>query len=371
MRTTLPDPGQKLQRSAAADPFGDFHPVFWSPQSATDAAATDPASMIYSIKRNHGVSGTFRLHNPNDAINDSRPLPEKIIVEYCINGSSYILFTVADLLNSSYPFDKQTEGTVLGEIGERIARRVTKYFLKHLSERGRTGGIFDHRFDPRHREDFIVAHTDEFILKIRQYPNLVILRRSGRGKFGYENIKELDGFFDYRYGGKRHILVLESKLEKINVDYADLINNLFYPLRRLFPGAKLHYILFTDRHSIYVRNNYGRRREVRPFCADIARHLSDYEIGSLFFTFNESRDDFERIKDYLLLQYRALRKQSLTLYGKTIISEKELIIFDGGETPHLKLVKDPQSGLWREIPLRHKKETMNNVFPLTRGGGGR
>jgi hypothetical protein len=366
VRTTPPDPTAKQQRSTLQqDPFRDFHPVVWNPSRGSDA---DQRSMICSIRRNHGVPGIFRLHNPNDAINDSRPLSEKIIVEYCINDSSYILFTVADLLGSTYPFDSQAEGNILGEIGERIARRVTKYFLKHLSRRGRTGGIFDERFDPQHREDFIIAHTDEFILKIRQYPNLVILRHTGKGKYGYENIKELDGFFDYRYSGKRHILVLESKIEKINVDCADLVNNLFYPLRRLFPEAKLHYILFTDRHSVFVDGNYRRRREVRRQCADIASHLSDYGIGSLFFTFNESRSDFERIKDFLILQYRSLHRESLALFGKTVISEKEITIFDGGgETPHLKLVKDPATGMWREIPLRHKKERLNNIFPSIRG----
>jgi hypothetical protein len=362
MRNTLQDVVPKQQRPSPADPFREFHPVHWSPQAGNGS----PEAMIYSIKRNHGVQGTYRLHNPNDAINDRRPLADKIIVEYSINESSYILFTVADLLDSPYPFDQQSEGNILGEIGERIARRVTKYFLKHLSKRGKTGGVFDQRFDPQHREDFIIAHTDEFILKIQQYPNLIILRRTGRGKYGYENIKELDGFFDYRYSGKRHILVLESKLEKINIDCNDLTGNLFHPLRKLFPEARFYYILFTDRHSIYVRNTYDRLRQIKHLPAYIFEHLSGYGIGSLFFTFNETREDFERIKNFLILQYRALRKQSLTLYGKTLISEKELVIFDGGETPHLKLVKDPDSGLWRQIPLRHKKGRMEMVFPLPR-----
>lgn len=351
------------QSPSAADPFRDFHPVLWSPQ-----ATAGKERQIYSIKRDHGVNGTFRLHNLNDEINDSRSFPDKILVEYCINGSSYILFTVADLLNSSYPFDRQSEGNILGEIGERIARRVTKYFLKHLSKRGRTGGIFDERFDPQHREDFIVANTDKYVLKIQQYPNLIILRRSGRGKYGYENIKELDGFFDYRYSGKQHIIVLESKLEKININCADLTDNLFFPLRKLFPEASFHYILFTDRHSIYIRNNFERWRQIKQLPATIHESLAAKGIGSLFFTFNEKREEFEKIKNFLMLQYRSLKNLSLTLYGKTIVSDKELTIFDGGETPHIKLVKDVESGLWREVPLRHKKGKISPVFPLPRVG---
>ncbi len=362
MKTTLEETLPRQQRPTT-DPFREFHPVLWCPQ----AGDNNPGAMIYSIKRNHGVAGLYKLHNLNDALNDNRPMSEKVIVEYCINDSSYILFTVADLLDAPYPFDQQSEGNILGEIGERIARRVTKYFLKHLSKRGHTGGIFDQHFDPQHREDFIVAHTDDYILKIQQYPNLIILRRTGKGKYGYENIKELDGFFDYRSSGKRHILVLESKLEKINIDCNDLTANLFSPLRKLFPEARFHYILFTDRHSIYMRNNYDRWRRIKQLPANIYEQLSGYGIGPLFFTFNETREDFERIKNFLILQYRALRKLSLTLYGKTVVSEKEIIIFDGGESPHLKLVKDPGTGLWRQIPLRHKKERMDHIFPQQRG----
>jgi hypothetical protein len=358
----LPTPPSEKHLLPETDPFREFHPVLWSPQNKSPAQQTQ----IYSIKRNHGVNGSYRLHNLNDAINDDRPLSEKIIVEYKINGNSYILFTVADLLSSSYGFNRQSEGNILGDIAERIARRITKYFLKHVSKGGRTGGIFDRRFDPQHREDFIVAHTDEYILKIQRYPNLIILRRSGKGKYGYENIKELDGFFDYRHMGKRHIIVLESKLEKINVKCSYLTHHLFNPLKKLFPEAHLHYVLFTDRHSVYVKNSYTRWRQIKQMPVKIHDQLERHGIGSLFFTFNEAREDFEKIKDFLILQYRSLQKLSLTLYGKTFITDKELVIFDGGETPHIKLVKDPESGLWREIPLRHKSGQVQTIFPLPR-----
>ena len=334
----------------AADPFKEFYPVLWNPQ---ERRLSD--NNIYSVKRNHGISASYKLHNLNDAINDARPFVEKVLVEYCINDHSYPLFTVADFVNSPYPFDLQAEGNILGEIAERISRRITKYFLKHLSKRGRTGGIFDQRFDIRNCADFIVAHTSDYILKIGKYPNLIILKRSGRGKYGYENIKELDGFFDYRFMGKRHILVLESKLEKINVDCDDLEGNLFAPLFQLFPEARFYYVLFTDKYSIYSRNNFNRWRQLKQFPVKIHQRLHAGGIGTLFFTFNETREEFERIKNFLIVQYRSLCNQKLTLFGKTVISEKELIIFDGGETPHIKLVKDPRSGFWREVSLRHKR----------------
>jgi hypothetical protein len=334
------------------DPFHDFHPVLWNPAGPGEDAAVRG---IYSIKRNHGVSGVYKLHNPNDAINDDRPAGEKILLEYVIDGRSYALYTVADLLSAPYPVDQASAGNIMGDIAERIARRVTKYFLKHVSGRGRTGGIFDRRFDPAHRDDFIVGSTNDYVLKIDRYPNLILLKRTGKGQFGYENIKELDGFFDYRFGGRRNILVLESKLEKINVNGDDLLLHLFLPLRQLFPDTRFHYVLFTDRNSIYVKHTYARWRQIKQLPVKINERLSGDGIGTLFFTFNETRDDFERIKDFLILQRRAVSRQAVTLHGRTVISDKELLVFDGGETPHIKLVKDVASGLWKEVKLRHKR----------------
>jgi hypothetical protein len=345
--TSLP----KTSRGGA-DPFHDFHPVLWNPANPGDPAVMEG---IYSIKRNHGVGGVYKLHNPNDAINDDRPAAEKVLLEYVINGCSNALYTVADLLNAPYPLDQTAAGNIMGDIAERIARRATKYFLQHVNKRGRTGGIFDRRFDPQHRDDFIVGSTDDYVLKIDHYPNLIILKRTGRGKFGYENIKELDGFFDYRYGGRRYILVLESKLDKINVNCDDLVERLFIPLRRLFPDTRFYYVLFTDKNSIYVKHTYRRWRQIKQLPAAIHERLSGEGIGTLFFTFNETRDDFEKIKDFLILQHRAVQNRTITLHGKTVISDKELLVFDGGETPHIKLVKDLQGGFWKEVKLRHKR----------------
>jgi hypothetical protein len=228
-------------------PFTDYQPVFWNLCPQNNAQETET---ICSVKRNHGLKGTYFLHNPRDEINEGRQLQERVIVEYRIRNNSYNLYTVGDFFRASYALDPRADGNIMGDIAERIARRITKYWLKHFSPAGYTGGIFDARFNPAKRNDFIIAHSDRYVLKIQKYPNLVILDKTGRGKFGYENIKELDGLFDYRYGRQRHILVLESKLDKINVDCDDLINNLFMPLRQLIPEARFSYVLFSSQESI-------------------------------------------------------------------------------------------------------------------------
>jgi len=338
----------------SADPFAEYHPIIWTPAQHSKAVVmqTEP---IYSVTRDHGGGCSYKFHNLNDEINEGRSTADKIIINYKVNNRTYPLFTGKDLTDALYPYDVEATGNLLGEIAERISRRVVKKFLKRCHHNGKTGGIFDKRFDVKNREDFIVQHTGDYILKIQKYPNLIILKHTGHGKFGYENVKELDGFFDYRYMGQRYILVLESKLEKINVDCDDLVNNLFVPLRALFPEARFYYVLFGDKNSIYVKNTFDKRRQLRQLPVDIYKRLHECGIGTLFFTFDETRDDFEKMKDFLMLQSRTVRNLSHTIYGKTIISEKELTIFDGGETPHIKLIKDPRSGFWKEVALHHKK----------------
>ena len=346
-----PWPTGRREKNYCVDPFCDFFPVRWE---FNKTGESDASQVIHSVRREHGVPGQYFLHNLNDEINDSRSGYDKILVEYRIKDISYPVYTVSDLFGLDRSFDKESAGNIMGDVAERIARRITKYFLKHLHRYGKTGGIFNKQFSSGQRDDFIISHNSDYILKIRKYPNLIILKKSVRAKSGYENIKELDGFFDYRYQGQRHIIVLESKLEGLSIDCDDLVQNLFTPLRSLFPDARFSYVLFTNKYSLYQRKTYDRWRELKVFPIQVYYRLRSEGIGSLFFSFNESRDDFERITDHLITQYRAINRKGVTIYGKTIVTEKELSVFDGGETPHIKLIRDAESGLWREVRLFHK-----------------
>lgn len=330
-------------------PFAEFRPVSW------DAGGGDDGGTICSTKRDHGVTGTYRLYNPKDEVNEGRQFLDRVLVAYFIGRNRYDLFRVGDLFDAGYAFEVAAGGNIMGDTAERISRRVTKWFLQHFSRDGHTGGIFDRRFDPKRRDNFIVANTDRYVLKIDKYPNLIILDKTGKGKFGYENIKELDGLFDYRYREQHHVLVLESKLDRAKIDRDDLVERLFKPLREFFPEAIFSYVLFSSVDALYVKRDFDRRRRLRHTMEQLAQSLQCDGIGSLFFTFNESYADFERIRDHLITQYRAIAHKRLVLYGKMLVSERELVLFDGGETPHMKLVKDPVSGLWRELPMKHKK----------------
>jgi hypothetical protein len=87
----------------------------------------------------------------------------------------------------------------------------------------------------------------------------------------------------------------------------------------------------------------------------ICRELQSHGIGSLLFTFNETREDFERMKNHLITQYRSAVRLDVQLYGKMVLSDKKIVLFDGGETPRLKLVKDLTAGMWREVKMHHKR----------------
>ncbi len=341
-----------MPRQIPSQPFTDFEPFQWDLRRS-DSSAVKPRK-VWTVRRDHGVPGKFILHNPNDSINAKRSYLEKILIEYRIGRVSHALFTVGDFFETGYDFGTRGEGNIMGDIAERVSRRIVKYFLKHYSREGHTGGIFDRSFDPAQRNNFVVANTDKYIFKIQKYPNLVILKKTGEGKYGYENIKELDGLFDYRFRKERHIIVLESKIDKVNVDVEDLTGNLFTPLREFFPEAKFTYILFSDRRSICKRTSDSRLQELKPQCLAISKHLSLSEIKTLFFSFNESYSDFERMKNHLITQYRWATSLQVQFTGRVTLSDKELLVFDEGETPRIKLSKDARSGLWREVRLVHK-----------------
>jgi len=148
--------------------------------------------------------------------------------------------------------------------------------------------------------------------------------------------------------------VLESKVDKVAISVDELTRGLFGPLRKLFPKAQFSYILFTDKNSIYQKKYFSKRRQIKHFPLKLYEHLRKEDVSTLFFSFNESREDFERMKDHLITQYRAVHKMGVTIKGKTTITQKEIMVFDGGETPHLKLVKDTATQLWKEVKLTHK-----------------
>lgn len=321
------------------EPFHLFSPTLWQPPGSSGEG-------VYSVLREHGVRGRLVFHNPSDRINNTRTLLDRVLIEYRIGHHSYSLFTVKDLFTADYSFSDEGKGNIMGDIAERISRRITKFFLKHHSPEGYTGGIFDKRFNPREKNGYIITHNERYLLKIQNYPNLIILKNTPEAPWEYENIKELDGFFDYRYHGDRHIIVLESKLEKVHLNVEKLVTNLFTPLKELFPESKFHYVLFSNAHSLFRENNRYRILRSRPY--EIYKTLQKNEVGTLFFSFNESYSDFEKATLHLITQYRIISHQDVELTGKIVMEHNRIFLYDSGEHPFLSLQRDPSTGLWRD-----------------------
>lgn len=324
------------------EPFHHYEPILWEPPGDRYGE-----SSAYSVLREHGVEGHIRLHNLNDTINKSRNLLDKVLIEYRIKHHSYPLYTVKDLFSADYPFTSEARGNIMGDLAERISRRVTKYFLKHHSPEGYTGGIFDKRFNPQNKNGYIITNNDRYLLKIQNYPNLIILRNTPDKPWDYDNIKELDGFFDYRFHGDRHILVLESKLERLHINSEKLITNLFEPLKELFPEAKFHYVLFSNHHSIFREETPYRILRSRPF--EIYSLLKQHNIGTLFFSFNEKYKEFEQATTHLITQYRFISHQDIDIRGRIVIDRNRIDLYDSGERPFISLRRDPQNGLWKDF----------------------
>jgi len=325
-------------------PFTHFNAKLWEPPG--DRLGD---SEVYSVLREHGVKGTIHLHNPKDSLNKSNSFLDNVLIEYRIKHHSYPLFTVRDLFLANHSFSEEGRGNILGDIAERISRRITKFFLKHHSKEGNTGGIFDKRFNPQEKNGYIITNNDQYLLKIQNYPNLIILRKSSKNPWEYDCIKELDGFFDYRYHGKRHILVLESKVDRLNITPTRLIDNLFEPLQELFPKSQLHYVLFSNHHSLFQESNPYRILRGRPF--EIYEKLKEHGVGTLFFSFNETQNQLNKAVSHLITQYKLISHQTVDMTGRIVLEHNKINLYDSGEHPFMALNRDRDTGLWRDSTL--------------------
>lgn len=329
-------------------PFKKKLPRKWIPENETEP--------IFSLCGDHGLKTSYKLHNPENL--------EDTLIEYVVNGKSYSLFKKEELLNPPRYYESEKGGNIMGEIAERIAWRLTKNFLKRFSKKGDIGGMFDERFNPKDREGFLVTHNETHVLKIKNYPNLILLEKKPREeksdnkdikfsgqpeqekKFGYKKIKEIDGLFDYRYFKQRHLIALETKVNEIGSDTENLVKKLFQPLNQLYPDAHLTYLHFSSKNAILEENN--KYRKIKEKTKEIYEGLSQNNISPLFFTFNESYKDMKLMKEHLMNYYKLLNEQEVVFKSKTTVSPNEINIFNGSDKPHMTLRKEPATGYWIE-----------------------
>lgn len=337
-------------------PFESYQPIIWNYRRPK---SSKPDRWTWSTKRDHGVKSKLKFCRIEDSLNKDKSLIDSVIIQYLINGNSYDLFRVSDFLNSEESNSgfinrslkvKSIDGIIknaIGEIGERISRRIVKKFLQKYSKAGKPIGLYCNKFDPI-KKDYIVRNTENYILKIDNYPNLVILKRDGKGKFGYKNIKEIDGFFAYRFKNQKFVVVLESKIGNIDIDPRKNYDNLFKPLKELYPEAFFSYILFGQESHLYDQRTSKNVRKLRKRIVDVYKPLMDNNIGFMAFTFNENASDFERLYTHIETEYQKIHNMDLVLNNRTEISKNSIVIYDNLGLPYMKLFKQGD-GVWKEM----------------------
>lgn len=323
-------------------PFYDLLPRAWQ------LNADEPP--VYSVTHSPGLKPRVHYHHLSDPFNAEREGEERALITYELHGRHYDLFNMHDLHTAHYAFDDVGLSNLRGDLAERVARRMMKRFLQRFDKgSGRLGGLFSKAFDPKKREGFVVSHSQDYVLKIGSYPNMILLKKTGTGKWGYQHITDLDGLFDYRYSKtKRVMLLLESKVGKIDVSAGDLYERVFVPLKTLFPDASFTYVLFADRGHLFDKR-YPEYRILQDAPTRIYEALRDCGVPSLFFEFAEEPNIFDTMCRHLVNTSRTLKKQSVTIAGTTTVSEDTISIFGpGAREPYMVLEKD-RNGSYRVV----------------------
>ncbi|PIE02226.1 MAG: hypothetical protein CSA81_08290 [Acidobacteria bacterium] len=320
--------------------FGPYLPIEWEPH--------ENELPVFSLSRTHGLKVKIRLNHSSDKVNQNRDIQDHTLISYEVNERRYDLFTYKDLGHASYALDDTGVTNMIGDLAERIARRLMKRFLQ-VSHRkiGKLGGLFDKRFNPKMRSNFIVASSQSYVLKIGRYPNMLLLKKTGQGHWGFQHITDLDGLFDYRVGKERHLIILESKSGKIDQNPDLLYQKTFAPMRELFPEAHFSYVLFATRPYLFS-SKYPEYRILKKTPERIYRSLLNHGIPSMFFHFREKERDFHEMARHLIQSYRSYHAQTFKVSGETEITPSQVRVFQkGSASPFLELTRDPVTGYFK------------------------
>lgn len=339
-------------------PFSRFLPTPWQ--------LYDDDDPVYSVTRTHGLHCRYLLHNLSDPINRDREEDEMVLISYEVNQRRYDLFTLSDMLSAPYDFDEQGVSNMVGDLAERIARRLAKrFFQTYARHMGRLGGLFDKRFDPKSREGYVVAHNSRFVLKIGKYPNMVLLKKTGLGKWGYQHVTDIDGLFDYRSASQRHMMLMESKSGRIDLDVEHLVDNVFGPMSQLFPDAQLSFVLFSDGRFLFD-SRFPEYRILHEIPLRLYNALEQAGIPCIFFDFKESEKDFKILARHLITASKTYHHQRVVFSGRTECTPHGIVIYvPGSDIPYLALRREPRSGLFRMVraPYRQQPGPPENPEP--------
>jgi hypothetical protein len=322
-----------MQRSRKALEY--FTPTYWRLREGEGG--------IYSLRSDHGINSSFLLYNVNDPINRGIPEPDKVLLGYRINENRYTLARVGDFDCLDDLLDKGTYCDLIGNIAERVARRITKYYLVSSDTGINTKGLYGPDFDRANADGYVVCESGDLRFQVDRYPNHAIVRsRPGQGD---EILSEIDGFFSFSYAGQRNLLVLEVKLETIKGLTKKIWPKLFEPLSCLFPGYNQYYLLFSGRDSILRKRTQNKTRQVTPQVENVYHVLKQHDVTTLAFSFNERKDEFHHMTRHVISQLMISRGLPAKVRGRLFVSGEE-IIFQNGTQNALVRLRRTRDGLW-------------------------
>lgn len=317
-------------------------------------------------RKNHGVQTKLRTYQANHERNVNVPLEDRVLIECSLNGKSsptaHPLYAAADFTTHRKHLTKEGIASgdnwtnVRGIFTERYAQRITKYWLQNYSPEGSLGDFFKKDYNRSERE-YIIRHSGRLILKLHiEYPNMIVLKRTGKGKFGYEPVAEFDGLFHYNYGRQNHILVLETKTDDLSVDPDHVQKKVVPSLQKLYPevhrsGGKIWYVIFGQHTKIF--NGPERWGRLTEGAKNLYLKLRERDIPAFFLTFNEPSEQLNRITQRVVRQYVGAHilqngaQKQVQFTGEVTIRHNGVDIRDGDEQPGLSFELNPATGEYR------------------------
>ena len=292
-----------------------FGPREWSPQEGEEP--------IYSVTRTHANRGKYRLHNFTSEQDHTQPL-----IEYTISGRRYPLYTLADLIHSPHRFTSETRHNVIADLAERVAWRNTKKLLNRITISSRKEGLFKRGFS--RRDGYVVASTDNLELCVSHYPNMVISEKREE-PLDPRLRAELDGLFNYH---KNMLVVLEVKTGAIDIDVDHLKKDVIGPLREMYNGVTLAYLLFGTENNLFDQRR-PKFRVLRKRPLYVYHQLEDIGVPALFLTFDETKEDFERMYRHLAVQDSLRRGENVIFESRVVIAEGRVNVYATGDDPFL------------------------------------
>jgi len=308
----------------------------------------------YHLTRWQGFVPEFNCYPLNDLIEGRKSTGKDTVIEYVVEfGDVKIrmpVFTVGDFwkINGFHSSDeKGKQGWEKSDIQKILTEKIAWTTVYNwLTTVMRDGRLVENRY----KETHVFANSEKYVLKVRDSPNMVLLDKGKKGSTDYNPLKEIDGLFLYDKDNISHVIVQETKSNGFSVGLDDLVENLFNPLKDIFPNSKIIYLLFNNMDSIYVGRDSKERKEtfnkIRNEPTRIFKRLLEEGVGTIYFGYRFPFTRFNEFNIFLKKQQAILNNGEVDLTCK--YSNGRIRLFVGDMPINILFQEEPN--LWVAHP---------------------